>query len=280
MVARFKAGNKPEIELHFIADKLPDQWGVYAGQNDSIQVIDSEGYNQQNKPSMIIIPWDGRETPGKLLVQWHDKHAYWPVNVENEKDLPLAREIASMSVHDLIHILSAHDYSMAIRAWTRRQSANLEEENLEDAIPVELDPLKRFRLQETFLHRIRTRARMLAGVRRNLQRPAWTENALQWRLEGIIGIKFLGNKLMAFTENGSPNNVEAVLELTDFFIMLNEVKYKQAPGAIDQVQFEAIYKPFVRQLLETANAKTKLIQEQLPPDIRTFWTRIYKRCLP
>ena len=212
-------------------------------------------------------------------MQWQDKQAFWPVNVENEQDLPLAREIDSISVHDLIHILSAHDYSMAIRAWARRQNTNLEEENLEDAVPVELDPLKRFRLQETFLHRIRTRARMMVGVRHNLQRPAWTEKALQWRLEGIIGIKSLADKLMAFTENGNQKTVEAVLELIDFFIMLDEVKYEQIPGAIDKAQFDAIYRPFVHHLLETANVRTKQIQNQLPPDIRMFWKRIYQRCL-
>ena len=279
LAARFQAGDTPEIGLHFLPDKLPEQWRVHAGYNYNALVVDSDEYHQQNRPTSVRIPWKGQETPGKLLVQWMDKQAFWPVNVENAQDLPLAREIESISVHDLIHILSAHDYSMAIRAWARRQNTNLEEENLEDAVPVELDPLKRFRLQETFLHRIRTRARMLAGVRHNLQRPVWTEKALQWRLEGIIGIKFLADKLMAFTENGNQNTDEAVLELTDFFIMLDEVKYEQVPGSIDQMQFEAIYRPFVHRLLETANSKTKKIQNQLPSDIRSFWTRIYQRCL-
>jgi len=278
LASRYQAGNTPEIGLYFMRDKLPEQWQVHAGHNYSVRVVDSGEYHQLNRPTSVRIPWKGQETPGKLLVQWQDKQAFWPVNVENEDDLPLAREIDSISVHDLIYILSAHDYSMAIRAWARRQNTNLEEENMEDAVPVELDPLKRFRLQETFLHRIRTRARMLAGVRHNLQRPAWTEKALQWRLEGIIGIKSLADKLMAFTENGNQKTVEAVFELIDFFIMLDEVKYEQVPGAIDQTQFDAIYRPFVHHLLETANAKTKQIQYQLPPDTRMFWERIYQRC--
>ena len=50
----------------------------------------------QNRPTSVRIPWKGQETPGKLLVQWQDKQAFWPVNVENEHDLPLAREIESI----------------------------------------------------------------------------------------------------------------------------------------------------------------------------------------
>lgn len=278
LAARFQAGDTPQIMLYFLSEKLPHQWQVYAGRDFTDQVVDSDEYDRQDRPAALRIPWKG-ETPGKLLVQWQDKQTFWPVNVENEHELPLASEIDSISVHDLIYILAAHDYSMAIRAWARRQNGHLEDENnLEDAVPVELDPLRRFRLQDTFLHRIRTRARMLAGVRHNLQRPAWTEKALQWRLEGIIGIKSLADKLMAFKENGNKKTIEAVFELIDFFIMLDEVKYQPALGAIDQTQFDAVYRPFVCNLLESANAKTKQIQNQLPPDIRMFWERIYQRC--
>lgn len=279
LAARFQAGEAPEISLHILPDKLPNHWQVHGGTKYTTLILNSGQYNQQKRPAVVRIPWKGQETPGKLLVQWQDQQTFWPVNVDNAHDLPMAREIAAMSVHDLIHILSAHDYSMAIRAWARRQTANPDDENLEDAVPAELDPLKRFRLQETFLHRIRTRARMLAGVRHNLQRPAYTEKVLRWRLEGIIGIKFLAEKIMAFTDNDSQKTIESVLELTDFFIMLNEVKYEHAPGAIEQAQFETIFQPFVHRLLETANVKIKQIQNQLPTGIRTFWTRTYNRCL-
>ncbi len=279
LAARFQAGGAPEIDLHFLPDKLPDQWQILGGPFNTGLVLDSSQYKEQNNPAVVRISWKGKETPGKMLVQWQDRQAFWSVNVENDQDLPLAREIQAMSVHDLILILSAHDYSMAIRAWASRQSADPEEENLEDAVPAELDPLKRFRLQETFLHRIRTRARMLAGVRRNLQRPAWTEKVLPWRLEGMLGIKCLAEKIMAVTHDGNQAFGEAVLELTDFFIMLNDVQYQQAPGAIDQAQFEAVFRPFVNRLLETADTRINQIRNQLPTDIQTFWTRIYDRCL-
>ena len=65
---------------------------------------------------------------------------------------------------------------------------------------------------------------------------------------------------------------------TNVVVMLDEVTYQKAPGAIDQTQFDAVYRPFVLNLLDSANAKTKLIQNQLPPDIRKFWERIYQRC--
>jgi hypothetical protein len=51
-------------------------------------------------------------------------------------------------------------------------------------------------LQTTFLHRIRRRARILAQLRSNLQRPVWGPLALEWRLRGIVGVEPLADRLV------------------------------------------------------------------------------------
>jgi hypothetical protein len=277
--AHFRAGDTPEICLGFFKEKLPLTWQIFGGIRYEVKVLDADDFTLQQCPTMIRIPWRDYATTGKLLVKWQDKQAFLSVNVENAHDLPLAPEIELMSIHELICILSAFDYSMAFRAWARKHQGSLEEEALECAIPAELDPLKRFRLEETFLHRTRTRARMLGGIRKNLERPAWSEKALRWRLEGIIGIKSLAEKLLTELETGSNRVVEAVLELADFFIMLSEVSYQESAGAITPTQFHSIYQPFLRNLLDDAKAKVSGIQRELPQDIRSFWIRICDQCL-
>ena len=272
--AHFRAGETPEIILGFLKVKLPLTWQIFGGTRYETKVLDADDFIRHQCPAMIRIPWKGYEIPGKLLVKWQDKQAFLSVNVENAHDLPLAPEIESMTVHELICILSAVDYSTAFRAWARKHQGSMEEEALECAIPAELDPLKRFRLEETFLHRTRTRARMLGGIRKNLERPAWSEKALRWRLEGIIGIKSLADKLLAEMEASSNRIVETVLELADFFIMLSEVSYKESAGTITLTQFNSIYQPFLRNLMVDARAKVSGIQRGLPQDIRSFWTRI------
>jgi hypothetical protein len=278
--AHFHAGDAPEIRLGLLKEKLPPAWSIYGGVGYTATVLDSEGFAGKLFPPMVRISWKGYETPGKLLVQWEDKQAFLSVNVENAHELPFAPEIKSMTVHDLICILSAHDYSMAVRAWARKHLGSLEEEGLECAIPAELDPLRRFRLDETFLHRTRARARLLAGIRKNLERPVWSEKALRWRLEGMIGIRTLSEKLLAELEAGGSRTFEGVLELADFFIMLSEITYNEIAGAISKSQFQSIYRPFLHKLLDDAKEKISGIQSSLPPDIRGFWARICDRCLP
>lgn len=164
--AHFRAGETPEIRLGFLKEKLPLMWQIFGGIRYEAKVLDADAFIRQQCPTIIRIPWKGYETPGKLLVKWQDKQAFLSVNVENAHDLPLAPEIEFMTTLELICILSAFDYSMAFRAWARRHQGSLEDEELECAIPAELDPLKRFRLEETFLHRTRTRARMLGGMQK------------------------------------------------------------------------------------------------------------------
>ena len=279
IAAYFIAGGSQQLRLNFLPAKLPDTWHLSAGLRYATIVFDSEKFNQLQGPLQVTIPWHGIETPGKLLVEWQGKQAFWPVNVENQQDLPLAPEIKSMTAHDLICILSAYDYSMAFRAWARQQADNLADEEIDSAIPAALDPLKRFRIQETFLHRIRSRARMLAGIKKNLERPAWAEKTLRWRLEGIIGIKSLAQKLMAELEQNTPKASETVLEIADFFIMLSEVNYQDCPGALSRLQFDSIYQAFLRDILENAHIKISTKKRELPQEVREFWGRIHDRCL-
>ena len=276
--AHFNAGVNPEICLGFFKEKLPPTWQIFGGIKFETKILDADDYSQLQSPTTIRIPWRNHGTPSKLLVKWQEKQAFLSVNVENMNDLPLAPEIESMTAHELICILSAFDYSMAFRAWTRKHQSDLEEEMLESAIPAELDPLKRFRLEETFLHRTRTRARMLGAIRKNLERPAWSQKALQWRLEGTIGIESLANKLLDELETDSNRMVESVLELSDFFIMLGDVSYQEGIGAITRTQFHEIYQPFLHNLIDDAKAKVSGIPRGLPQDIRGFWMKICRRC--
>ena len=278
--AHYIAGKAPKLSLHFLQEKLPDVWQVYGDLRYDAKVFDDQDFLIQKRPSTARIELQDGKIPGKLLVRWENKQAFWPVNVANAEELPLAPEIKKMTVHDLFCILSAHHYGLAFRAWARQQAGGWEEEELDCAIPAELDPLKRFRLQETFLHRIRARARMLAGIRKNLERPVWSEKALRWRLEGLIGIGFLAEKMMVGLNKVDGAAVEAVLGLSDFFIMLSEVKYQGGPGAVPLKQFNLIYRAFLGNLLTQAKAKVDEIKRDLPRDIRSFWIRVTEQCMP
>jgi len=70
------------------------------------------------------LSWEPAQPPEKLLVRWSDGEAYWPLNVEDARQLPSPAAIDKMSADDMLLILAASDPSAAFRAWAKRQQPN------------------------------------------------------------------------------------------------------------------------------------------------------------
>ena len=158
----------------------------------------------------------------------------------------LRRNWNSMSADDMLWILAATDPSAAFRAWARRQQpSDLFDTDLDSATPIDLDPLRRYDLQATFLHRIRRRARILAQLRSNLQRPVWGRQALEWRLRGLVGVEPLADRLVREFAIADGAADEALLTLADFLIVLREVDYQPSDGSLPKAEFERIFRPFL-----------------------------------
>ena len=121
-------------------------------------------------------------------------------------------------------------------------------------------------------------ARLLAAVRQNLERPVWSEHALEWRLKGMIGVeplvKRLTKKLSA--ENGHVS--ETVLTLADILLMLTEVNYQEADGTLSKRKFKRIFKQFLRDIAQEADAELRSTGRGIPRDVQQFWTGVYQRC--
>lgn len=278
LTARYKAGETPTLLLNFANDKLPEEWEIFCGLEHTSKLFDFRQYINQGNTSLVRILWTREEPPRKLLVKWGDKKAFWTINVDNQQDLPLPKEIENMTVNDLMSILSVVDYGAAIRAWARRYSNLSDDDDLDSAIPAELDPLKKFDLHKTFLHRTRKRARMLGRIRKNLERPAWTEKAIQWRLEGIIGIRALAEKLCGELEDQSKNDTETLLEMADFLMMLSEVSYQEASGAISREKFDRAYKGFLKDISEMVANKVRRYPKRISREVQRFLSRAHSLC--
>jgi hypothetical protein len=276
--AHYRAGERPKIILCFLPRKLPASWRVLGGhQNDRI-LLDSKSFSAEGKESAVETSWDFDYAPSKLLVSWEDKQAFWTVNVEDQGSLPVPEDMASMSAYDLMTILAASDASIAFRAWCRHRGLLEEDDQLDYALPAELDPLKRFDIRETFLQRIRRQARMMASVRGNLERPAWSLKSLDWRLRGILGIERLAERMVKEIETGGGNRGEPVLVLADFLLTLTEANYKEEPGWLSRSDFDQIFKPFVKELAFGLNSRIDFLKSKLPLEIQAFFMEVYDRC--
>ena len=140
------------------------------------------------------------------------------------------------------------------------------------------DPLRRYDLRSTFLRRIRSRARVLAALRQNLQRPVWSLQALQWRLEGFIGIKPLAERLLDELAMADGQVDEALLTLADFLIVLREVDYDPGDGAVPKAHFDRVYRSFLRGLVADLDGRVGGYRARLGKDMLGFWDRVVERC--
>jgi hypothetical protein len=276
--AHYRAGGKPSILLCLTPEKLPDSWRILGGIHNDVPLLDSTSFPSEGGGSPVEISWDFDFAPSKLLVSWEDKQAFWTVNVEDQASLPMPEEIAAMSARELMAILAASNASVAFRAWCRHRGVGEEHEQLDCALPAELDPLRRYDIRETFLHRIRRQARMIAAVRKNLERPAWSLKSLDWRLRGILGVERLAKRLVNELEKGGGNKGEPTLVLADFQMMLTEVNYQEEPGSLTRSEFDRVFRPFLKELSSQLKSSIEFHKKYLPSEIQAFWTEVYERC--
>lgn len=275
----YRAGDQRQIVLRFDAAHLPKTWSVLACGRNAACLLGAEEWAAGGRKETVELLWQPVQPPEKLLVRWPAGEGFWPLNVEDARQLPPPSELSEMSADDMLMILAASDPGAAFRVWTRRRRTDEPfDDDLDAAIPSDLDPLRRYDLRSTFLHRIRSRARVLAQLRQNLQRPAWSIQSLRWRLEGFIGVKPLAERLVQDVAAADGRVDEAVLTLADFLIVLREVEYEPAEGALPKDQFKQVFHSFLRDLVVRLDEQMRGCRERIGKDMLGFWDRVIQRC--
>jgi hypothetical protein len=278
IAARYRAGDDTAIIFTLNPSDLPAEWQILGGLKHAEVILDSATYEAQHKPSSLEAAWSHSYAPGRLLVRWGDDQVFWAVNVEDQAALPVPREIEAMTVQDLLYILAATDVSAAFRVWTRQRVTDTEfDDELDSAVPPDLDPLRRYNLQDTFLRRVRRQARLLAAVRSNLERPVWSAQALHWRLSGMIGVERLAERMAQGLREANGQVSEAVLNLADLLLMLGEVQYRESESALSRRDFNRLYKQFLGQLVTDLDRQVEACGPQLSSEVRQFWSRVRRR---
>jgi hypothetical protein len=277
--ATYRAGDVRQIVMRFDPKQLPAEWRVVACGRDEQKLLSAAAWKGRGSPSTLDMPWSPVQPPERLLVTWDEHEAFLPLNVEDGRRLPPPSQLEQMTAEDMLLILAASDPSGAFRAWARQQRKAWDfDSELDSAVPVDLDPLRRYDLQATYLHRIRRRARVLAQLRANLQRPVWGRQALEWRLRGLVGIEPLANRLARECFHGNCSVEEGLLTLADFLIVLHEVDYQAADGSLPRSDFEEIFRSFLVGLTERLARETAGLRDRVPADVLGFWDRTVDRC--
>jgi hypothetical protein len=279
LAATYRAGDSRLVLVQVAPEHLPDDWQLLACGVHAIELANSISWNNSGRPESIQCSWLPVQPPEKLLVRWGEYEAFLPLNVQDIKELPPPSQLESMSADDMLLILAAADPSAAFRAWAKQQHPSGSfDTDLDSAIPVDMDPLRRYDLQATFLHRIRRRAGILAKLRANLERPVWGRQSLDWRLRGLVGIEPLALRLVKEFIAATAASDEALLTLADFLIVLREINYKPDGNSLSTSAFDNVYRPFLSELAGTLKVKVDEHLYRVSDDLKGFWERVVNKC--
>ena len=278
LAATYRAGDERRIVLRVDAPRLPEDWRIHAHGQGERELLSAYRWRESGCPPVVELAWNPVHPPEKLRVCWSDFTAFLPLNIEDSGTLPPPSQLEQMSADDMLLILAAADPSAAIRAVTRRQAGDSYDPDLDTAAPIDLDPLRRYDLRVTFLHRIRRRSRFLAQLRANLERPVWGRQALDWRLRGLIGIQSLSDRLVREFTTADGSADEALLNLADLLIVLREVDYQPNDGALPKNEFEEVYRAFLSQLAGELHHQTEASRGRVSPQVMLFWERVLEEC--
>ena len=277
--ATYHAGDERSISLRLDPAHLPEEWQVHACGRDQRRLLAAPGWRRDGCPTLVGIAWEPVQPPDRLLVRWGGHEAFLPLNVQDGSKLPAPAQLESMSAEDMLGILAAADPGAAFRVWARQQQPpGSTDDDLDAAIPVDLDPLRRYDLQATFLHRIRRRARVLARFRENLERPVWGRQALEWRLRGLVGVAPFVDRLLREFERADGARGEALLTLADVLLVLRDVEYRAGDGALQGAEFEEVYRPFLSELVTRIDRAVAVAKGHLADEVLGFWARVIARC--
>lgn len=235
------------VELTFNGTP-PLGWALYP-EDDREPFLTEAGWRQQNSPAKLRASWQKDRPPSGFRVSWADSGGcgWWPVNVLCSAALPPPAELRDLPLEVLIDILtSAKPLHRALQSWLRRQKDGQRGNG-----GTVMDPHKRVDTSAFLLQRTRRVSDALTALRRRLERPVVSEQALIWRLRGPVGVMALAQAL----KKEARSEHERCFLLTELCLELRRVKPETAPGSLSAARVRAA-------LLETAHE----IRNTISPD--------------
>jgi len=268
----YRAGESKLLTFSMKPDALPARWEIWTTGSDAEILLDA---GRVGGSAIAVVPWTRSHPPDTVQVRWDEDHlGILPVNVEDPTELPAPVDIEGMSSEEMLRLLAATNPSAELRHWLRAQNLmGSDDDALDEATPADLDPLRRHDLGETFLYRIRSRARLMANVRANLERPVWSEHALDWRLRGMIGPKEVARRFVREAEAAS-DPTEALLSAADLLIVLREVRFNDSPGALPKAKVKGTLDEFLRGLVHDLERDLAFTEQLVGQSVFGFWSRI------
>ncbi len=229
------------ITLH-VQKQPPEGWEIFDEHEQFL--FNHEKWDLINRPSQIILGWSDPRPPSALLVTWKDAGglAWWPICVDSMAVLPPPMELKDLPLEILINILtSASPLHKVLRRYWKRDDDTEETEN---KIPAHLDPHRRVDTKRFLLQRTRRISWALAALRERMERPVPTEECLQWRLKGPVGVAALADAVL----KEAVSDEERAFLVSELALELARVKPQDGPDCVSPNRVKSEIKEVISQI--------------------------------
>ncbi|MBK9315799.1 MAG: hypothetical protein IPM55_16370 [Acidobacteria bacterium] len=229
--ANFGRDERHRYFLEFTFSGAPPMGWMLHVEDEREAFLTEDDWNARGRPELFRISWERERAPSGFSVSWpgSNGYAWWPVNVLNASALPPPAELKDLPLEALIESLtSARPLHQALARWLGRQPKQT------GAAPL-LDPHKRVNTSGFLLQRTRRVSDALRAMRLRLERPAVSEQALNWRLRGPIGVLALAQAI----GKEAHSDEERCFLLTELCLELTRVKPQTAPGSLSTKRVRA-----------------------------------------
>jgi hypothetical protein len=260
-----KAG-QAVLELNIVSDPS-EEWTV-ADETGSRSLLTAEEWRSAESPVRIELPWLDVRPPTELVVQIKGQmgDAHWPVEVRTFADLPPPQELRDLSLEQLLEILtSALPLHRCLQNLWRQNS----DETSPEKVAIALDPLRRFSRDTHLLERTRRFSLAMAGMRRRLESPIPSEEYLQWRLHGPVGISKIATAILR--EAGSDG--EKAFLLGELGFELSQIHPKSEVGFLPKKRIQDAIREMVTDFEKQAEPLLAATESSLQEYVRSAFRK-------
>lgn len=268
-----KNGDAWELRLSFDPKESAADWRIalptHAG------VLNREAWLAQGSPTSYFHPVETDQLPMFLDVEWNGSLATWAVIADDRHELPLGPGLSDLHSSQFLDALATGKSLAQVLREKLERDAQATAAGEQSGIVT--DPLKRFDSRSTLLRRGRALATALTALERRLARPVTTLDALEARLLGPLGPRFVASKVVAEYFDGAQPRPDTMFTLAEIALSVARVPWDETLQHIDRAEG-------VRHVEETLDHLDSL-RAQLggePADLAGYATRAIKeaqRCL-
>lgn len=236
------------IMLRFRPSELPERWTLNLPEPIGRRLLTHQVWGKAGCPEEMRLPLAADEHPFLLRVEWAAGAVDWPLNVTNPARLPPPEKLRDLPAEALIQALAS------TRPLHEGLATALERIETGGAIPIELDPLRRYSSTGHLFNRTRRLSAALEALGRRLERPAGSMDVLEWRLRGAFGPRALATSLLREESGEARMEGEAAFFTAEIALTLSRVDWSKAATFLELDDVRVVVRTELRHLRKLARA--------------------------